>query len=71
MPDNKFHSNHKKKKLINPVAKKNPAHALKLIIFENSLASHAKDTDIKRASFLFNNLQRKIIKTKIAKINLN
>ncbi|MBU1043740.1 MAG: hypothetical protein KJ915_04995 [Candidatus Omnitrophica bacterium] len=66
MPNNKFHSNHKKK-----TAKKSPNHALKIVIFENSLAANASDSDIKRASFLFNNLQKKIIKTKIARINLN
>lgn len=66
-PDQK---NHKKKSLRSD-SKKNSANALKVVIFENSIAAHASDADIKRASFLFNNIQRKILKTKIARIHLN
>ncbi len=71
MSNNKFHSSHKKKKLLNSPDKTNPAHCLKLVVFENSMAANPTDADIKRASFLFNNLQKKVIKTKIARIHLN
>lgn len=73
MPNNNSqpdHKNHKKKSQKSD-SKKNPANALKVVIFENYIAAHASDADIKRASFLFNNLQRKILKTKISRIHLN
>ncbi|MFH1063298.1 MAG: hypothetical protein V1747_10530 [Candidatus Omnitrophota bacterium] len=65
-----YHKNYKKK-LHKSGVKKSHATALKVVIFENSIAAHVSDADIKRASFLFNNIQRKIIKTKIARIHLN
>jgi hypothetical protein len=64
------HKNHKKK-LHRSDYKKNFANTLKVVIFENSIAAHASDADMKRASFLFNTVQRKIIKTKITRIHLN
>jgi len=71
MSNNKFHYDSKKKKNTKRLSKQNPAHSLKLVAFENSMAANPTDADIKRASFLFNNLQGKVIKTKITRIHLN
>lgn len=67
------HKNHKKKftKSTYNSKKKYPASSLKLVIFENSIASQSSDADIKRAAYLFNNIQRQIIKTRISRIHLN
>ncbi|MFH1092524.1 MAG: hypothetical protein V1739_00040 [Candidatus Omnitrophota bacterium] len=44
---------------------------LKLICFENSIASKARDEDIIRACSIYNKTQGKIIKLKIAQIYFN
>ncbi len=44
---------------------------LKLVCFENSIASKAQDEDIIRACSLYNKTQEKIIKLKIAQIYFN
>jgi len=44
---------------------------LKLVCFENSIASKARDEDIIRACSLYNKTQEKIIKLKIAQIYFN
>lgn len=44
---------------------------LKLVCFENSMASKAQDEDIIRACSLYNKTQEKIIKLKIAQIYFN
>jgi hypothetical protein len=69
MPNNKSQPNHKnhKKKL----DKRTAATTIKVVIFENSIAANASAADIKRASYLFNNIQRKIIKSRISPIHLN
>ncbi len=69
-PNNK---NHKKKLNKNSSAAKKrcPANVHKLVVFENAIASQSNATDIKRASYLFNNIQRQIIKTRISRIHLN
>jgi hypothetical protein len=78
MPDKNSQSNHKNRKQRhsksvskNAASKKNQAAINKLVAFENSVAGKSDQADLKRASFLFNNLQRQIIKTRIARIHLN
>ncbi len=44
---------------------------LKLVCFENSIASKVKEEDIIRACSLYNKTQEKIIKIKIAQIYFN
>ncbi len=44
---------------------------LKLVCFENSIASKARDEDIIHACSLYNKTQEKIIKLKIAQIYFN
>ena len=81
MPNSNSNSNHKNnknspRKKYNAVSKNTNrkgcnANQQKVIAFENSIACQASQSDINRASYLFNSLQRQIIKTRIAQINLN
>ena len=58
-----IHNSSVKKKLLN--------ESLKLIHFENSLASKAKDADILRACSVYNKTRAKIINLKIGQIYFN
>jgi len=70
-PNNK-QSKKQKKKGFSPGKKRIfPEEALKIISFENALASQVQDEDIVRACSLYNQTQEKIIKARIAKIHFN
>ncbi len=78
MPIKKYHPDSPDRRKKNGISRKSTSKKyntlntnLKLVCFENSIASKAQEEDIIRVCFIYNKTQEKIINLKIAQIYFN